>query len=242
MQAQTAGQVPDASRDQTLPFTVHGMPTPEAVLAADARRTRRGRWQMLLLALVCFAPVLASYFSFYVIRPEGSPSFGTLIEAQPLLPPVQVTRSDGQDVPLRELRGQWLLLSVAGGACDARCESNLYLQRQLREMLGKDKDRLDWVWLVSDGQSVRPELLRGLSAATVLHVPEHALAGWLQPEPGHALSDHLYVVDPMGRWMMRFPAGLDTTGASRVRRDLGRLLRASSSWDQAGRVDASSQP
>jgi hypothetical protein len=30
---------------------------------------------------------------------------------------------------------------VAGGACDADCQKHLYLQRQLRESLGKDKDR-----------------------------------------------------------------------------------------------------
>jgi hypothetical protein len=49
---------------------------------------------------------------------------------------------------------------VAGGACDATCEKHLYLQRQLRESLGKDKDRLDWVWLVPDDQPLSsPELL-----------------------------------------------------------------------------------
>jgi hypothetical protein len=48
----------------------------------------------------------------------------------------------------------------------------------------------------------------------------------------HRLEDHLYVVDPQGHWMMRFPADID---AARAKRDLDRLLRASSSWDKAGR-------
>jgi len=39
----------------------------------------------------------------------------------------------------------------------------------------------------------------------------------------------------MGHWMMRFPAGLDKAGAGRAKRDLERLMRASASWDQAGR-------
>jgi hypothetical protein len=34
---------------------------------------------------------------------------------------------------------------------------------------------------------------------------------------------------------MRFPADLDTASAAKAKRDLERLLRASSSWDQAGR-------
>lgn len=49
------------------------------------------------------------------------------------------------------------------------------------------------------------------------------------------MADHLYVVDPMGNWMMRFPAAMDTAGAAKAKRDLERLLRASSSWDEAGR-------
>mgnify|MGYP006146090063 CR=1 FL=1 len=49
------------------------------------------------------------------------------------------------------------------------------------------------------------------------------------------LADHLYVVDPMGHWMMRFPAGQDTSTAPQVRKDLERLMRGSAGWDTAGR-------
>ncbi len=211
------------------------MPAPGAALTQDARRTRLGRWQMLALALVCAAPVVASYFSYYVVRPDARSSFGTLIEPQRELPAVVATDLSGQPVQLQSLRGQWLLISVAGAACDAGCQSNLYLQRQLREGLGNDKLRLDWVWLVSDGARVPEELQPALSQATVLRVAPEELARWLAPEAGHQLHEHLYVVDPMGHWMMRFPPGLDKTTAGKARRDLGRLLRASAGWDKAGR-------
>ena len=71
--------------------------------------------------------------------------------------------------------------------------------------------------------------------ATVLQVDGAALAQWLQPAAGHALAEHLYVVDPMGNWMMRFPAGMDAGAAAQAKKDLDRLLRASASWDNAGR-------
>lgn len=214
---------------------MHNLPAPDAVLARQARRTRAGRWQMLLLALVCAAPVIASYYSYYVARPEARRSFGELIEPQPPLPTASATDLSGRPVELSSLKGQWLLLSVAGGACDAACENNLYLQRQLREGLGKDKDRLDWVWLVSDDARLPEALLPALGQATVLRVPPAVLADWLAPAAGQTLPEHLYVVDPMGHWMMRFPAGLDKAGAGRAKRDLERLMRASASWDQAGR-------
>jgi hypothetical protein len=40
------------------------------------------------------------------------------------------------------------------------------------------------------------------------------------------------VVDPMGEWMMRAPVNPDP---QKLKRDLEKLLRASSSWDVAGR-------
>jgi hypothetical protein len=105
----------------------------------------------------------------------------------------------------------------------------------MRESLGREKDRMDRVWLVSDNAQVPASLATALEGATVLRVPADSLAAWLAPAPGHQLGEHLYVVDPMGNWMMRFPAKLDLGTAAKAKKDLERLLRASSSWDQPGR-------
>ena len=111
----------------------------------------------------------------------------------------------------------------------------MYLQRQLREGLGKDKDRVDWVWLINDAVPVPDAIKPALKDATVLRVPAADLSQWLHPADGAVLQDHLYVVDPIGNWMMRFPAKLGTEGAPNVKRDLERLLRASAFWDKEGR-------
>ncbi|MDP9900622.1 hypothetical protein J2W36_002888 [Variovorax ginsengisoli] len=221
--------------DEPLGLTVHSMPSPEGLDAEAGRRTVMGRWKMIVVMLCCAAPVIASYFTYYVIRPEGRSVYGELINPQRPLPALNATASDGTTVPLTTLKGQWLLIAVAGAACDALCEQQLYLQRQLRESVGREKDRVDRVWLVSDAAPVPARLANGLHGATVLRVPEAELAGWLAPSAGHALAEHLYVVDPLGNWMMRFPARMDTQGASRAKRDLDRLLRASVSWDEPGR-------
>jgi hypothetical protein len=222
-------------RDQPLGLTVHSLPLPQEAAVADEQRTVRGRWKMLAVLLICAAPVIASYFTYYVVRPEGRRNFGELIEPLRTLPPVTGTTLEGQPMALPSLKGQWLLVSVAGGACDANCEKYLYLQRQLRESLGKDKDKVDWVWLVSDQAPVREQLRSALVGATVLRVDDKELAAWLSPAKGQLLSDHLYVVDPFGRWMMRFPPGQDLAWAAKVKRDLERLLRAAASWDEPGR-------
>lgn len=185
--------------------------------------------------LVCAAPVLASYFTYYVVRPDGRRNFGQLIDPQRPLPSLDVLAADGKSRSLQSLKGQWLLISVAGAACGAACEERLYLQRQLLTSLGKERSRLDWVWLVTDTQPIAESLAPALKDAVVLRVDPKALATWLQAEAGQAIEDHLYVVDPLGNWMMRFPANMDKAGAAKAKRDLDRLVRASASWDEPGR-------
>ena len=220
--------------DHVLDMTVHSLPSPGADPDAG-RRTMRGRWKMLLVMALCAAPVVASYFTYYVVRPQGQRSFGELIADQPGLPDVATTALDGSVTRLPALAGQWLLVGVSGGACGPACENHLYLQRQLRESLGKERDRLDWVWLVDDSAPVPAALQPALAQATVLRLPAAQIAAWLKPAPGRSLGDHLYLVDPLGHWMMRFPPNMDKADAARAKRDLDRLLRASASWDRAGR-------
>ena len=220
-----------------LEMTVHSLPqsNADAIDTDMAQRTKNGRWKMLLVLLLCASPVIASYFAYYVIRPEGRRNFGELIDPQRVVPNLNASNLDGKSVNLQTLSGQWLLVSVSGGACDAACQKHLYLQRQLRESLGKEKDRLDWVWLVSDAAPIAPAILPALKDATVLRLPAEQITSWMQPAQGQQLADHLYLIDPMGNWMMRFPPGLDTAAAKKAKSDIDRVMRASSSWDKAGR-------
>jgi len=219
----------------SVALTVHRLPEP--VLPEQAR-TRSGRIKMLVVLLVCAAPVVASYFTFYVVRPEGGANYSELISPPLPMPEageLPLTDLQGDAVAVETLKGQWLLVVVSGADCDASCEGLLVLQRQLRETLGKERDRVDKVWFITDAEPLRPELAAATTAGvavTKLRVPREALARWLSPAAGHSLEQHLYVVDPMGRWMMRVPVDPDP---SKLKRDIDRLLRGSASWDLPGR-------
>lgn len=218
-------------------MTVHGLAAPDLSDPREIERSRtlRGRLRMLFVLLVCAAPVIASYFTYFVIRPEGRSNYGELILPTRGLPPLALRTLDGAAVPAGTLRGQWLLVVVAPSTCAEACQQRLFMQRQLREMLGRERDRLDKVWFVTDDGPVAAPLRTAVEAGpamTVLRVDREALAAWLAPANGHALEDHLYIVDPRGEWMMRMPAAAEP---SRVKRDLDRLLRAAASWDTAGR-------
>ncbi|MEP7057205.1 MAG: hypothetical protein ABI809_05480 [Caldimonas sp.] len=218
-----------------LTLTVHTPPAPE--VDAVSRRTASGRLRMLLVLLVCAAPVVASYIAYFVIRPERRNNYSELI-APPRPLPAGSTFTDlqGHPVAAGTLKGQWLLVVVAGGACDAICERHLWIQRQLRESLGRDSDRVDKVWLIDDAAAPRRETLdavrEGSAPATVLRAPPATIARWLEPAPGARIEDHIYIVDPRGEWMMRVPRDPDP---ARLKRDIEKLLRASTGWDRPGR-------
>ena len=229
-------QAKPGSQTDPVGLTVYDLPSPAQAAAEDGSRTRAGRIRMLLVMAVCAAPIIFSYLTYYVIRPQSASSFGELIEPQRDIPAITATDLKGQAIDLQSLRGQWLFVMVAGGACDSECERMLYVQRQLHKSLGREKDRVERVWLVSDTAPVSDALVQALQGATVLRADGQALAKWLSPAAGHELKDHFYLVDPMGRWMMRFPSKQEGAEAPvKIKRDLERLLRAANSWDQAGR-------
>ena len=225
---------PKATGPESMTFTLHGTPAP--MRDYTSTQSRRGRFMMLVILAVCALPVIASYFTYYVVRPDGRSNYATLIEPQrplPSLTELPAQDLDGHAVPLTTLKGQWLLVVVAPAGCGTLCEGNLFLQRQLREMRGAERDRIQKVWLVDSPEPVAPALAAAVGAPPAVlsyRVDRSALERWLEPERGHVLEDHLYVVDPLGNWMMRTPAKPDP---AKLKKDVERLLRASQWWNRA---------
>ncbi|QGZ60473.1 SCO family protein [Paraburkholderia acidisoli] len=188
---------------------------------------RRGRWTLLLIALICGAPIALSYFTYYVIKPKGgTTSYGTLIEPQrPIPEALTVTGDDGRAVPLASLRGRWLMISVDGGACDEACATKLYFMRQVRATQGAERERVVTVWLRTDNAAV-PDKIKGAYPDTrMLRAGAPALAQWLPATDTTKDTDHIYLVDPNGNLMMRFPAQADP---SKIKQDVTKLLKWSS--------------
>jgi hypothetical protein len=113
-----------------------------------------------------------------------------------------------------------VLVQFDGGACGARCERKLYFMRQVRRAQGKEMPRVARLWLVTDKVAPRAEVLSAIEGTLVVPAP----AGLDFPAE-QSVSDHIYLVDPLGNLMMRFPREADP---SRVIKDIQRLLRASS--------------
>ncbi|MGB7481495.1 MAG: cytochrome C oxidase subunit I [Burkholderiaceae bacterium] len=191
----------------------------------DNRRAG-GRWKALAILAVCASPIIASYFTYYVIKPEGRTNYGTILDprAHPM-PALAATTLDGRPSGLDAYQGKWIMLQVDDASCGEYCQTKLLEMRQLRIMQGRERTRIERVWLVTDQEPVQTMLLREYDGTHLLRVKPEALQAWLPTEAGTTPADHIYMIDPLGNLMMRFPKNADP---NQVKKDLSRLLKASS--------------
>lgn len=195
-----------------------------------AQRSHWSRYRTLYLVIaLCIAPVVASYFAYYVMPPAGRTNYGALIEPQRPLPPLDLSTLDGRRFDLNSMAGRWVMLTVDGGQCDTGCSERLLSMRQQRLMTGKERERVERVWLISDSAPLSTVLMREYEGTHYLRAPRAALEAWLPVEAGSnsRIEDHVYLIDPFGNLMLRWPRDADQNA---VKRDLARLLRASSQW------------
>ena len=180
-------------------------------------RARGGKRTLLLIAAVTLAPVIASYAAYYLFPRSPAVNYGTLLPTAPI-EGIEGTRPDGSSFRLEDLRGRWVLLALGRADCGAPCERKLYATRQARTMQGREQERVVRVWLVEGDAAPPAALLAQHPGLVVVRVPEAVPARF----PGGA--DALYLIDPLGNLVLRYPDDPDIKG---VAKDLTRLLKAS---------------
>jgi cytochrome oxidase Cu insertion factor (SCO1/SenC/PrrC family) len=184
-----------------------------------------GRWKLFALLAVCASPLVASYFMYYVVKPTARNNYGTLVDPRTVPMPAMATRTLGGDpVTLESLAGKWIMLKAGGSDCGQACQDQLFTMRQLRTMQGKEMERIERVWLITDEQPLETLLLRVNDGTRMLRAPGDIVYKWLPVEPGGNAQEHIYIIDPRGNLMMRFPKNPDPT---KMKKDIGKLLKAS---------------
>jgi len=167
------------------------------------------RNNVLLIFLICAAPIAlgtAAWFFGWGTGKTGN--YGELLEPRRL-----------EGGAFQRLRGKWVLVTFDPAACGPECENKLYTVRQVRRAQGANAERIERLWLVTGGGRPRPALLAALEGSQV----EPAKAVEEAAFPG-ARAEHIYLVDPLGNLMMRYPRAPEP---ARMIKDLERLLKVS---------------
>jgi len=196
--------------------------------------SKKGRWQMFLLLLVCAAPVIASYITFYFIKPSGGKTnYGELVF------PVEPVPTE---FLLPKVQGKWtLLMARPAQNCEtdeANCLKQLFLMRQVRAAMGKEKSRLQVIWLVSDEAKVSENILKAydteVAGVKIIYMPKSGsdreqLENWLN---SHQNPRALQLLDPNGARMMQYPVTEDGPVFNKMRKDIEKLLK----WNPTGKT------
>lgn len=172
--------------------------------------------------LVILSPVVASYFLHtFNIRPDSTVNYGELIDVRTLQGSA-TNLSDNTIFRSRQLRGQWALLTIDSGECDEHCQKKLYLMRQVRLAQHTEKDRVERVWLINDDIQPDAEIMHQYEGTRLVLAKGRTL---LEEFPAvNSQLDHIYVIDPMGNLMMRYPRDPEP---KKMVDDIKRLLKLS---------------
>src|SRR5262245_40206413 len=193
----------------------------EAAAPQGDEQRRRGRRTALVILAFCAAPTVAAWLAYFVWQPQSRTNYGELV-APRLLPDTELRLLDGSPFRLSKLRGKWLLLQIDSAGCGAPCRSRLVTMRQARLALGKDAERVERVWLLADPADPDAGLLREHPGLVVARASRGVLAEDFPASSNPAST--IFVVDPRGNLMLRFPGDPD---GRKMLKDLSRLLRVS---------------
>ena len=183
----------------------------------------RARLKLLGVFLIFLGPLALAYVLYYGLS-YGGPgnNEGELVQPAVRLPEVELSDAAGERLPSGQLFEQkWTILQVAPTGCEAACIQSLEETRQIRALLHRRAARVQRVLLTPAQQPPlrlddHPDLqiYRGELSAL-----RQTLAGENATAPGT-----VYLIDPLGNWMLYYPPGGDGEG---LFKDIKHLLKLS---------------
>ncbi len=187
----------------------------------DSKR-RRSRLQIIMVALVFLGPLLVAgymYFGPEGWRPIGKTNNGELIQPVVVLPVVSLAGPDGTETASDFLKGRWSIVYLNREDCEQRCRETLIQIRQIRLAAGSESHRLQRVFLSADW----PDGAWLAAGHTGLLMGDPSCDSGFS-EALRDFDSGLYLVDPLGNLMMRYPLG---TESKPIYKDLKKLLKYS---------------
>jgi cytochrome oxidase Cu insertion factor (SCO1/SenC/PrrC family) len=188
------------------------------------------RLKMIALMAVFALPIaLASLLYSVGWRPQGTINHGELVQPARPIQDVSLRTLDGERLNFNRLHKKWTMLYFDGPECSDVCRENLRKMRQVHLAQGKDVDRIQRVLVVTNSASSGDlqEVIQGPDMKVLTGSAENIkkLAAQFNLPAGAPFELHrIYVLDPLGNFIMSYPPSADPNG---MRKDFNRLLKIS---------------
>lgn len=191
---------------------------------AVAERNRR---QFYLLIAVFFGPMFVAMFLYFGAdyRPPDRTNYGQLNEpAKPLPSTLGLQAQDGSAIDRAALADDWTMVQWLPADCGDDCQQALYLTRQVWLSLDRRRVRVQRMAVMPPGSasSLQPKADTADPNLQIVEASSQQLATFFsleQPEPMR-----VYVIDPIGNWVMTYPPGWEPAG---MLKDIKKLLKIS---------------
>lgn len=192
---------------------------------------RKSRSMLLLMAFLFGLPyVLAwGFMNFKEDLPlPAASNKGQLISPVRAMSGIALQDLQGQPFSTNDLQGKWVLLTVDSSSCTQACQKNLYNIRQIRKAVGSDQRRVSRLLLLTDNTAVSElkNTLQDYQGMRIASGPDNAvqrITGLLK-NPNERVEGGVYLIDPLGNFMMSYAPDTD---AELILKDLRRLLKVS---------------
>lgn len=214
--------------ERTVPPAENNSQYPEI----DPVLRRQSRMKLLLILAIFGVPLLLASIYLQMVRSSGGQlgdtSRGQLIQPAVPLTEFSLTQS-GEPFNLDTVRGIWTMLYVLEGECAESCQLNLYHMRQVRLALNHRMDRVQRAIVLQPGAQL-PEQLQAEHPGlmSVDGSVEELMAFRAQIESAQSTMENLdnaiYLIDPLGNLMLRFPPELEPKS---MLKDIKHLLKVS---------------
>ncbi|MHB8913179.1 MAG: hypothetical protein ACYC42_11145 [Lysobacter sp.] len=194
----------------------------------NADTTTRNRNRVLLIAIFAMffgSMLVAGLLRFSGWRPAGTRNFGEMLDPPGDLRGVVPRRVDGSAYAWNPAARQWRIALAPPASCTTECEKLAHDLDTVWQLTGRDADRVDVLWICPGATCAPPagaprpatlQLLQGEARlrAALPRVDETTFNG--------RRGVPVYVIDPNGFVILRYPPGFDPGG---LRADLAKLLK-----------------
>lgn len=198
----------------------------------DPEKQRKSRIKLLLVFATFFGPLLLAFVWLQMVKDDpviGASSNGQLIVPATPLEPFSLNEINVGEFNESSLKDVWSMLTIIDGSCEDGCQKNLYHMRQVRLSVAQNMDRVQRIVIVDHEDDLSEEIalqhegLRVVSGSTEqLTLLKDQIKDAESKLPISAGG--IYLIDPHGNLMMRFPDDLNPKG---ILKDLKHLLKVS---------------